>query len=201
MCRYAPSLAVATGPTQPVLLELIRQPPEGSQDLLLVMITALADQQLPPQPLVAACAAHFKATGSVQLLDPAVISLAKDDIIKLLPKLLVQLPDQRLRLLYRRLALPVHGREPLFKPVDLLVLLHRLEFSAEDWNKHKQHIMMAVDRAMRTPEVFPAAVMQTVSFSNVEELLHLLRRRLQPLPVPAQSRTFLLHSPGCCSSH
>jgi len=162
MTRYAPSLALAIGPAQPVLLELIRSPPHGSLDLLLAMITALADHSAPPQPLVAACAAHYKVTSSVQLLDPVVISLTKDDVIKLLPQLLIQLPDQRLRLLYRRLALPHAGREAMFVPVDLLVLLHRLEFSEADWATHKQHIIMAVDRAMRTPEVFPAAVMQTV---------------------------------------
>jgi hypothetical protein len=129
------------------------------------MLTALTDQQLPPETLLTACAAHYKATGSVQLMDPVVGALNKDSVVQLLPKLLTQLPDQRLRLLYRRLALAQHGREAMFAPVELLVLLHRVtsEMPQAMWKAHNLQIISAVDRAMRTPEVFPAAIMQMVS--------------------------------------
>lgn len=131
------------------------------------MLTALADAQPPPPPLVQACSAHFEATGSLVLMDPVIASLSKDQVVHLLPKLLMQLPEQRLRLLYRRLALASHGREAMFAPVELLVLLHKVT-SAPDmpqaaFKQHKDAVTAAVDRAMRTPEVFPVAVMQTVS--------------------------------------
>lgn len=165
LSRYAPSLALAIVPSAPKLLQLIRQPPDGSQDLLLAMLTALSDQQPPPEALMQACTAHYKATGSVQLMDPVVGALSKDSVVQLLPKLLTQLPDQRLRLLYRRLALAQHGREAMFAPVELLVLLHKVtsEMPQGVWKAHNLQIISAVDRAMRTPEVFPAAVMQMVS--------------------------------------
>jgi hypothetical protein len=115
-----------------------------------------------------ACTAHYKATGSVQLVDPVVGALSKDSVVQLLPKLLTQLPDQRLRLLYRRLALAQHGREAMFAPVELLVLLHKVtsELPQAMWKAHNLQIISAVDRAMRMPEVFPAAVMQMVSYTG-----------------------------------
>jgi hypothetical protein len=164
LSRYAPSLALALGSTNPQLLALIRQPPEHSIDLLLVMITALSDNQPPPEELVQACAAHYAATGSVQLMDPIVGALSKDSVVQLLPKLLMQLPDQRLRLLYRRLALSQHGKEPIFAPVELLVLLHKVTSDPSVFKTQARQVISAVDRAMRTPEVFPAAVMQMVSW-------------------------------------
>lgn len=169
LVRYAPSLALAIGPAAPQLLQLIQHPPKGSHELLLAMITALAESQPPPQPLVQACLTHYQATGSVQLLVPVTHSLSKDQVVSLLPKLLMQLPDQRLRLLYRRLALSSHGREPLFAPVELLVLLHKItsepDMPQATFKANGTQIMSAIDRAMRTPEVFPAAVMQTVRVS------------------------------------
>lgn len=169
LCRYAPSLAVIIGPSEPQLLQLVRSPPAGSHELLLAMLTALADQQLPPEPLAEACKAHLQATGSVQFMDPVVSALHKEEVVKLLPKFLLQLPDTRLRLLYRRLALPSHGREPMFAPVELLVLLHKVtsvpDMPNAEFKANQRQVTAAVDRAMRTPEVFPAAVMQTVSDS------------------------------------
>lgn len=128
LSRYAPSLALAIGPTAPELLRLVASPPdEPSQQLLLTMLTALVDAGPPPQALVQACTSPFKATGSVTLLDPVVAALSKGSVTKLLPDLLTQLPDGRLRLLFRRLGLPQHGQEAaLFAPVELLVLLHRV---------------------------------------------------------------------------
>lgn len=166
LSRYAPSLALALGPSTPELLELIRQPPDQSSDLLLTMITAIADNQPPPEELAQACAAHYAATGSVQLMDPIVGALSKDSVVQLLPKLLSQLPDQRLRLLYRRLALPQHGKEAMFAPVELLVLLHKVTSEPSLFKEHMKQVISAVDRAMRTPEVFPAAVMQMVRLAQ-----------------------------------
>lgn len=102
-------------------------PDDASQQLLLTMLTALVDAAPPPEALVQACTTPFKATGSVTLLDPVVAALSKGSVIKLLPDLLTQLPDGRLRLLFRRLGLPQHGQEAaLFAPVELLVLLHKV---------------------------------------------------------------------------
>jgi hypothetical protein len=160
----ATNLAVPLGPDNSHLLELIRQPPEQSTDLLLEMVIALCVNQSPPKELVQACAAHFAATGSVQLMDPVVGSLRKQDVVQLLPKLLMQLPESRLKSLYKRLAVSEEeGTKAMFAPEELLVLLHKVTSDASLFKSHKQQLLSAVDRAMRSPEVFPAKIMTQVS--------------------------------------
>lgn len=104
MERYAASLARALGPTCPQLLALLAAPPPGSLGLLMLMLAALADDALPPQPLVAAAAGHFSKSRDATLLAPLVAALPKPDVVKLLPHLVAQLSRPQLRLLYRRLT-------------------------------------------------------------------------------------------------
>lgn len=63
MDQHAASLAHALGPLESELLEAIRQPPAGSERLLLYMLHTLAEQA-PPRDLVAACVANYQQTGA-----------------------------------------------------------------------------------------------------------------------------------------
>eukprot|EP00775_Hariotina_reticulata_P002918 gene2918-3205_t len=155
--RYAGSLAKAVGPTNPELLQLLREPPGGSRDLLLVMLQALADQGLPPPPLVTACVTNFAKNRDVLLLAPVTVAMPKADVMKLLPQLVVQLDKSQLRMLYRRLTLKQGGAEPHFKPTELLVALHQLKSTNAVRVTTKQQTA-AVDVALHAPEVFPMAV-------------------------------------------
>lgn len=101
MDRYGASLAKAISPANPHLLQLVKEPPAGSRDLLLVMLHALADAGLPPQPLVTAAVANFASSRDVQLLAPVCVAMPKSDVMKLLPQLVSQLDKPQLRQLYR----------------------------------------------------------------------------------------------------
>ena len=48
--RNAPGLARVLGPSEPALLQLVRDPPQGSQPLLLQMLHALTGVSLSPAP-------------------------------------------------------------------------------------------------------------------------------------------------------
>lgn len=161
MDRYAASLARALGPTNPQLLALIKAPPEGSRDLLLNMLHALADGQLPPKELIDACIASFAATRDAQLLAPVTVAMPKSDVVKLLPQLVAQLSKPQLRLLYRKLAGAAAGGQPHFKPTELLVALHQIKSTQAVRVTTKQQTA-ALDVALHAPEVFPVAVVVQV---------------------------------------
>lgn len=126
MERYAAALARAIGPMHPTLLDLIKSPPEGSKDLLLLMIHALADNTKPPQELVAACVAYFNSSKDVVLLAPVTPAMSKSDVIRLLPQFVTQLSRVQLRMLYRKLTSAVGDEPAHFKPTELLAALHQV---------------------------------------------------------------------------
>jgi symplekin len=182
MDRFAASLARAVGPNNPQLLQLIREPPEGSCDLLLSMLHALTDNAQPPQQLVEACIANFKASKDAQLLAPVTVAMPKADVIRLLPQLVAQLSKPQLRLLYRRLTHPVGGTTggstaaggevggtsvaPHFRPTELLVALHQIRSTPALRVTTKQQTA-ALDVALHAPEVFPVAVVVQVRVQAV----------------------------------
>ncbi|GIL90908.1 hypothetical protein Vretifemale_18610 [Volvox reticuliferus] len=155
---HAGALALALGPTHPALLAQLRAPVPGSEDLLLVMLHALTEKDLPPGRLVDACKAWYAASGDPRVMVPVAFTLSRRDVISLLPVMLRSLQPPVLKRLYRALASKHGDVEPLFSAHELLLVLHRDLDPMRDGVPLKS-LMSAVDLALHSPDIFPQPVM------------------------------------------
>ncbi|GLI67882.1 hypothetical protein VaNZ11_012173 [Volvox africanus] len=170
---HASALALALGPTHPALLGQLRAPVPGSEDLLLVMLHALTEKDLPPGRLVDACKAWYAASGDPRVMVPVAFTLSRRDVISMLPVMLRSLQPPVLKRLYRALA-SKHGEvESLFSAHELLLVLHRDLDPMRDGVPLKS-LMSAVDLALHSPEIFPQPVMLS-AIRSMEGLVPLPR--------------------------
>lgn len=104
------------------LLQLISQCPKGSEGFILQVLRILTEATKPAPGLVNAVKSAYKRLGDARLLIPILGGMEKDEVISLLPRLLV-LPPAAAKAVVTRLAV---GNAPL-TCTELLVAVHLME--------------------------------------------------------------------------
>ena len=175
----APGLAKTMGATASALLTVIQDPPPGSMELVLVMLSVLTQSGTPPEPLVKACTQLFNASKDPRALAPALPGMDKTMVLRLLP-LVLNLPQDALKTTIARLITstsPGGGQAPaapaLFSPSELLAALHTVD-AGSDATIMRQ-AMAAIHICISTPELFSSEALAT----TINQLLS--RSRLPPL--------------------
>ena len=108
-------------------LTIVRDPPEGSDELLEVAITELCCE-MPSERLISSVLECYSRKKRVKMLIPVLPCIGKDSVIKILPDV-IQLPQSDLPGVIRRLCTKVYVNQAAsaLEPKELLVLLHTMD--------------------------------------------------------------------------
>ncbi|KAL9271873.1 Symplekin-like protein, partial [Drosera capensis] len=124
-----PILTGASGPSSPELLNIISDPPSGSEDLLRLVLELL--MKSPPSPNLITTVIHLYETKlkDATILIPMLSSLSKHEVLPIFPRL-VDLPlDKFEKALDPILQGSAHSG-PALTPVEALVALHDIVMDA-----------------------------------------------------------------------
>ncbi|CAL0319275.1 unnamed protein product [Lupinus luteus] len=122
--RHIPILVRALGQSHYELLQIISDPPRGSENLLTLVLQILT-QEMTPSPDLISTVKHLYETKlrDVTILVPLLSSLSKKEVLPIFPRL-VDLPLEKFQ---RALALILQGSAhtgPALTPVEVLVAMH-----------------------------------------------------------------------------
>ena len=133
------------------LLQLIAQCPKGGEGFVLQVLRILTETSRPLPGLVNAVKTAHKRLGDARLLIPVMGGMEKDEVIALLPRLLM-LPPAAAKTVVTRLAI---GHSPL-ACTELLVALHLVE------NVPIKRMLEATQYCLEIESVFKQDVMAVV---------------------------------------
>lgn len=133
------------------LLQLIAQCPKGGESFVLQILRILTEATRPTGLLVTAVKTAHKRLGDARLLIPVLAGMEKDEVISLLPRLLV-LPAAAAKNVVNRLAV---GSSPL-ACTELLVAIHLVE------NVPIKRMLEATQNCLEMDTVFKQDVMAVV---------------------------------------
>jgi symplekin len=139
------------GMTSGHLLQLVAQFPKGGEGFVLQVLRILTETTRPTIDLVNAVKVAHKRLGDARLLIPVLGGMEKDEVIGLLPRLLV-LPPAAAKTVVTRLAV---GHSPL-TCTELLVALHLVE------NVPIKRMLEATQTCLEMDTVFKQDVMAVV---------------------------------------
>ncbi|KAL8167658.1 hypothetical protein V2J09_009157 [Rumex salicifolius] len=112
-------ILIRTIGSSPVILEIISDPPEGSENLLMEVLHTLTDGILPSPQLINAIKSLYESKGKdVEILFPILPFLPKEEVVHIFPSL-VNLPADRFQSALTRLLQPIYemsGNENNFIP-------------------------------------------------------------------------------------
>lgn len=150
----AQGLAKTLGPQASALINVIKDPPDGSVELVLQMLEVLTESRVPPKVLVNACLELFEKLKDARLLPILLPGANKTTALNYLPPL-IGLPQDELKQAFARLVKPLaqSSENPIFAPVELLTALHTLDFTKD--SRLLKNAISAISICINSPNLFP----------------------------------------------
>ncbi|KAL6614682.1 hypothetical protein ACP70R_036952 [Stipagrostis hirtigluma subsp. patula] len=121
------SLARNLGSSCPEVLDIIYNPPEGSEHLVILILQTLTEESNPSADLVAAVK-HLYETKlkDASILIPLLSSFPKEEVLPLFPRL-VDLPIQRFQDALARILQGTAHTGPALTPAEVLIAIHDID--------------------------------------------------------------------------
>lgn len=111
----------------PMVLEIISDPPEGSESLLTEVLHTLTDGIIPSPQLINAIKSLYESKGKdVEILFPILSFLPKEEVVHIFPSL-VNLPKERFQAAFTRLLQGSAPSGPVLTPEEVLIAIHGVD--------------------------------------------------------------------------
>ncbi|KAH7524822.1 hypothetical protein FEM48_Zijuj06G0159900 [Ziziphus jujuba var. spinosa] len=122
--RHIPILIRALGSSYSELLHIISDPPQGSENLLALVLQILTQETTPSSELIATVK-HLYETKlkDVSILIPMLSSLSKNEVLPIIPRL-VGLPLDKFQMALARILQGSAHTGPALTPAEVLVAIH-----------------------------------------------------------------------------
>ncbi|XP_010556505.2 PREDICTED: uncharacterized protein LOC104825811 [Tarenaya hassleriana] len=122
--RHIPILIRALGSSYSELLQIVSDPPAGSENLLTLVLQVLTQETLPPPDLIATVK-HLYETKlkDVSILIPLLSSLSKDEVLPIFPRL-VNLPLDKFQMALAHILQGSAHTGPALTPAEVLIAIH-----------------------------------------------------------------------------
>uniref|UniRef100_A0A7N0VDI7 Symplekin n=1 Tax=Kalanchoe fedtschenkoi TaxID=63787 RepID=A0A7N0VDI7_KALFE len=109
------------------LLEIVSDPPTGSEDLLLQVLHTLTDSVPPSPELISAVKKVYDAKlKNVEILIPFLPYLTKEEVLRIFPRI-VDLPIDKFRATLSHLIQGSSPTDPLMEPSEVLIAIHGID--------------------------------------------------------------------------
>ncbi|XP_068656465.1 uncharacterized protein [Aristolochia californica] len=122
--RHVPILVRTLGSSYDELLQIISDPPQGSENLLMLVLQILTEETTPAADLVSTVK-HLYETKlkDAAILIPMLSSLSKDEVLPIFPRL-VGLPLEKFQAALARILQGSAHTGPALTPAEVLVAIH-----------------------------------------------------------------------------
>ncbi|KAL2622737.1 hypothetical protein R1flu_002942 [Riccia fluitans] len=165
--RHIPVLFRTIGSSSPELLEIISDPPAGSEHLLLQVLHSLTEGGTPSPELISTVKKLYetKLQDAVFLI-PVLSSLTKDEVLPIFPRL-VDLPPEKFQTALARILQGSAHTGPALTPTEVLIALHGIDPSRDSVPLKK--VMDACSACLQQRTVFTQQVLAKVLNQLVEQ--------------------------------
>ncbi|CAM6090118.1 unnamed protein product [Calypogeia fissa] len=165
--RHIPILFRTIGSSSPELLQIIADPPVGSENLLLQVLHSLTEGNSPSSELIGT----VKKLYETKLQDPVFLipvlsSLTKDEVLPIFPRLVELSPEKFQTALARILQGSAHTG-PALTPTEVLIALHGIDPQRDSVPLKK--VMDACSACLQQRTVFTQQVLAKVLNQLVEQ--------------------------------
>ncbi|KAM0945849.1 putative armadillo-like helical, symplekin, symplekin/Pta1 [Dioscorea sansibarensis] len=122
--RHLPALVRTLAPSYSEILHIVSNPPEGSEDLIMLVLDILTENVTPAADLVAAVKRLYETKlKDAAILIPMLSSFSKDEVLPIFPQL-VGLPLEKFQMALARILQGSAHTGPALTPVEVLVAIH-----------------------------------------------------------------------------
>ncbi|XP_042507981.1 symplekin isoform X2 [Macadamia integrifolia] len=122
--RHIPILVRTLGASKSELLHIISDPPQGSENLLMLVLQILTEETTPSADLIATVKHLYEAKlKDAAILIPMLSSLSKDEVLPIFPRL-VDLPLEKFQAALARILQGSAHTGPALTPAEVLVAIH-----------------------------------------------------------------------------
>ncbi|XP_057808155.1 uncharacterized protein LOC131022653 isoform X2 [Salvia miltiorrhiza] len=124
--RQIPLLVRTIGPSTD-LLDILSDPPTGSEGLVIQVVNTLTDGTVPSPNLVSAIKRLYDTKlKDIDILIPVLPFLSKDEVLLLFPHLVNVLPD-KFQVVLSRLLQGFNHSTPVLSPAEALIAIHKID--------------------------------------------------------------------------
>ncbi|KAI9085134.1 hypothetical protein K1719_032950 [Acacia pycnantha] len=124
--RHIPILVRTMG-SSPDLLEIISDPPHGSENLLMQVLHTLTDGTVPSKDLIVTVKRlHDSKVKDAEVLIPVLAYLPKDEVMLVFPHI-VNLPMDKFQVALARMLQQSSNSGPVLTPAEVLIAIHGID--------------------------------------------------------------------------
>ncbi|KAJ6810795.1 uncharacterized protein M6B38_104700 [Iris pallida] len=124
--RHVPTLVRTLGSSSE-LLDIISDPPEGSESLIMQVLQVMTEESTPSADLISAVKRLYNTKlKDVAILIPMLSSLSKDEVLPIFPRL-IDLPLEKFQVALARILQGSAHTGPALTPVEVLIAIHGVE--------------------------------------------------------------------------
>lgn len=165
--RHIPILVRTIG-SSPELLNIVSDPPSGSENLLIQVLHILTDGAAPSQELISSVRMLYNSKmKDVEILIPIISFLSKDEILPLMPQF-VNLPLDKFQVALTRILQGSSQSGDSLTPAEVLISIHGIDSDKEGVPLKK--IMDACSTCFEQRLVFTQPVLAKVLNQLVEQI-------------------------------
>ncbi|CAK9233640.1 unnamed protein product [Sphagnum troendelagicum] len=165
--RHIPKLFRTIGSSSPELLQLIADPPAGSENLLLLVLHSLTEGTEPSAELIATVKKLYETKlQDAAFLIPVLSSLSKEEVLPVFPRL-VDLPPDKFQAALARILQGSAHTGPALTPAEVLIALHGIDPHHDSVPLKK--VMDACSACLQQQSVFTQQVLAKVLNQLVEQ--------------------------------
>ncbi|XP_022772986.1 uncharacterized protein LOC111315495 isoform X4 [Durio zibethinus] len=166
--RHIPIVIRALGQLYSQLLQIISDPPQGSENLLTLVLQILT-QETTPSPDLVATVKHLYETKlkDATILIPMLSSLSKNEVLPIFPRL-VDLPLEKFQLALARILQGSAHTGPALTPTEVLVAIH--DIIPEKGGPPLKKIMDACSACFEQHTVFTQQVLAKALNQMVDQI-------------------------------
>lgn len=125
--RHIPSLVRSIGSSSSELLQVISDPPQGSENLLMQVLHILTEGRTPSRDLIITVKQLYESKlKDAGILIPMLSSLSKDEVLPIFPRL-VDLPLDKFQTALARILQGSVHTGPALTPAEVLVAIHAID--------------------------------------------------------------------------
>ncbi|KAH9624304.1 hypothetical protein KSS87_001170, partial [Heliosperma pusillum] len=120
-------ILIRTMGASPSLLEIISDPPDGSENLLIQVLHILTDGTVPPAELISTVKKLYESKiKNVEILFPILSFLSNEEVLRVFPQV-VNLPQEKFQAALTRLLQGSTPSGPLLTPAEVLIAIHGID--------------------------------------------------------------------------
>ncbi|KAK9748584.1 hypothetical protein RND81_02G068400 [Saponaria officinalis] len=123
--RHIPILLRTLGSSYSQLLQIISNPPPGSENLLMLVLDILAEQNIPSPDLINSVKHLYETKKDATLLIPILTSLSRNEVLPVFPRL-VNLPLDKFQEALAKILQGSAHSGPALTPAEVLVAIHEI---------------------------------------------------------------------------